>query len=70
MLHLPKKMLYALEAVVDIAFNARPDPVHDLGMVLGIDQRPDFGLQPESLPEVGLFHASQTPRRTRSSGHG
>lgn len=27
MLHLPKKMLYALEAVVDIAFNARPDPV-------------------------------------------
>lgn len=27
MLHLPRKMLYALEAVVDIAFNARPDPV-------------------------------------------
>ncbi|WP_373087905.1 Rrf2 family transcriptional regulator [Sneathiella sp.] len=27
MLQLPKKMLYALEAVVDIAFNARPNPV-------------------------------------------
>ncbi|TNE37963.1 MAG: Rrf2 family transcriptional regulator [Alphaproteobacteria bacterium] len=27
MLHLPRKMLYALEAVVDIAFNARPNPV-------------------------------------------
>lgn len=27
MLNLPRKMLYALEAVVDIAFNARPDPV-------------------------------------------
>jgi len=27
MLRLPRKALYALEAVVDIAFNARPDPV-------------------------------------------
>ncbi len=27
MLRLPKKMLFALEAVVDIAFNARPGPV-------------------------------------------
>ncbi len=27
MLRLPKKMLFALEAVVDVAYNARPDPV-------------------------------------------
>lgn len=27
MLRLPRKALYALEAVVDVAFNARPDPV-------------------------------------------
>ena len=27
MLHPPRKLMYALEAVVDIAHNARPDPV-------------------------------------------
>jgi len=41
MLHLPKKMLYALEAVVDIAFNARPDPVQskEITQRQGIPQR-------------------------------
>ena len=27
MIRMPKKTLFALEAVVDIAFNARPNPV-------------------------------------------
>ncbi len=41
MLNLPKKMLFALEAVVDIAFNARPDPVQskEITRRQGIPQR-------------------------------
>lgn len=41
MLNLPRKTLYALEAVVDIAYNARPDPVQskDITRRQGIPHR-------------------------------
>lgn len=41
MLRLSKKMLYALEAVVDIAYNARPEPVQskEITRRQGIPQR-------------------------------
>jgi Rrf2 family protein len=41
MLHMPKKLLYALEAVVDVAYNARPEPVQskDITHRQGIPQR-------------------------------
>ena len=41
MLRLSRKMLFALEAVVDIAFNARPDPVQskEITRRQGIPQR-------------------------------
>lgn len=41
MLRLPKKVFFALEAVVDVAYNARPDPVQskDITKRQGIPQR-------------------------------
>ena len=41
MLRLPRKMMYALEAVVDIAYNARPEPVQskEITRRQGIPQR-------------------------------
>ena len=41
MLNLPRKTLYALEAVVDIAYNSRPDPVQskDITRRQGIPHR-------------------------------
>jgi len=63
MLHLPKKMLYALEAVVDIAFNARPDPVQskEITQRQGIPQRYLEQVM-QQLVHTGILKGVRGPR--------
>ncbi len=63
MLHLPKKMLYALEAVVDIAFNARPDPVQskEITRRQGIPQRYLEQVM-QQLVHAGILKGVRGPR--------
>ncbi|MCR9212757.1 MAG: Rrf2 family transcriptional regulator [Proteobacteria bacterium] len=63
MLHLPKKMLYALEAVVDIAFNARPDPVQskEITQRQGIPQRYLEQVM-QQLVHAGILKGVRGPR--------
>jgi Rrf2 family protein len=63
MIHLPKKMLYALEAVVDIAFNARPDPVQskEITQRQGIPQRYLEQVM-QQLVHAGILKGVRGPR--------
>ncbi|OUR80518.1 transcriptional regulator [Alphaproteobacteria bacterium 46_93_T64] len=63
MLHLPKKMLYALEAVVDIAFNARPNPVQskEITQRQGIPQRYLEQVM-QQLVHAGILKGVRGPR--------
>ncbi len=63
MLHLPKKMLYALEAVVDIAFHARPDPVQskEITQRQGIPQRYLEQVM-QQLVHAGILKGVRGPR--------
>ncbi len=63
MLTLPKKMLYALEAVVDIAFNARPDPVQskEITQRQGIPQRYLEQVM-QQLVHAGILKGVRGPR--------
>ncbi|MEH6402869.1 MAG: Rrf2 family transcriptional regulator [Sneathiella sp.] len=63
MLHLPKKMMYALEAVVDIAFNARPDPVQskEITQRQGIPQRYLEQVM-QQLVHAGILKGVRGPR--------
>ena len=57
MLRLPRKMMYALEAVVDIAYNARPEPVQskEIARRQGIPQRYlDHDSRSAIMAELGL----------------
>ena len=63
MLRLPKKTLYALEAVVDIAYNGRPEPVQSKEITArqGIPQR---YLEPvmQQLVRAGVLRGVRGPR--------
>lgn len=63
MLKLPKKTLYALEAVVDIAYNGRPEPVQSKEITArqGIPQR---YLEPvmQQLVRAGVLRGVRGPR--------
>jgi Rrf2 family protein len=63
MLSLPSKTLYALEAVVDIAYNARPNPVRsqDITRRQGIPSR---YLEPvlQQLVRAGILRGVRGPR--------
>lgn len=63
MLNLPKKMLFALEAVVDIAFNARPDPVQskEITRRQGIPQRYLEQVM-QQLVHAGILKGVRGPR--------
>ena len=63
MLHMPKKMLYALEAVVDIAFHARPDPVQskEITQRQGIPQRYLEQVM-QQLVHAGILKGVRGPR--------
>ena len=64
MLRLSRKMLFALEAVVDIAFNARPEPVQSKE----ITKRQGIRLPPPAAAALGGHPATMIPhhaRRTR-----
>lgn len=63
MLRLPRKTLYALEAVVDIAYNGRPEPVQSKEITArqGIPQR---YLEPvmQQLVRAGVLRGVRGPR--------
>jgi Rrf2 family protein len=63
MIQLPKKMLYALEAVVDIAFHARPDPVQskEITQRQGIPQRYLEQVM-QQLVHAGILKGVRGPR--------
>lgn len=63
MLHLPKKMLFALEAVVDIAFYARPEPVQskEITRRQGIPQRYLEQVM-QQLVHAGILKGVRGPR--------
>ncbi len=63
MLKLSKKTLFALEAVVDIAYNARPDPVQSKEITLrqGIPQRYLEQVMQE-LVRAGILKGVRGPR--------
>jgi len=63
MLQMPKKMLYALEAVVDVAYNARPEPVQskDITKRQGIPQRYLEQVM-QQLVRAGILKGVRGPR--------
>lgn len=63
MLDLPRKMLYALEAVVDIAYNARPEPVQskEITRRQGIPQRYLEQVM-QQLVHAGILKGVRGPR--------
>jgi Rrf2 family protein len=63
MLQMPKKMLYALEAVVDVAYNARPEPVQskDITQRQGIPQRYLEQVM-QQLVRAGILKGVRGPR--------
>jgi Rrf2 family protein len=63
MIRVPKKTLYALEAVVDIAFNARPNPVQskDISKRQGIPPRYLEQVMQE-LVRAGILKGVRGPR--------
>jgi len=63
MLQMPKKMLYALEAVVDVAYNARPEPVQskDITKRQGIPQRYLEQVM-QQLVRAGILKGGRGPR--------
>jgi Rrf2 family protein len=63
MARLPRKTQYALEAVLDIAYNARPDPVQsrDVTARLGIPQR-YLEQVLQQLVRAGLLKGVRGPR--------
>lgn len=62
-LRLPKKTLYALEAVVDVAYNARPDPVQskDITKRQGIPPR-YLEQAMQQLVHAGILKGVRGPR--------
>jgi Rrf2 family protein len=63
MLRLPRKMMYALEAVVDIAYNARPEPVQskEITRRQGIPQRYLEQVM-QQLVHAGILKGVRGPR--------
>ena len=63
MLRLPRKMMYALEAVVDIAYNARPEPVQskEIARRQGIPQRYLEQVM-QQLVHAGILKGVRGPR--------
>ena len=53
-----------------VGVGARPDPFHDGGMVLRLDDGPDLGLESEPLAEIGLLHCHKTPRSREAKREG
>lgn len=62
-LHLPRKTMYALDAVVDVAYNARPDPVQSKDITARQNIPPRYLEQAmQQLVRAGILKGVRGPR--------